>query len=461
MSAGDTRGWERPMSRAMRADGAPAFLEDYVAAGGYEGLRRALRDFEPEGVTEVLVDAGFDSGLRGRGGAGYSTGRKWSTMPLGPDAPRPRYLVCNADEMEPGSFKDRYLLTRNPHLLIEGMLVAAYAVQADIGYIFLRAQYDTPYAYVEKALQEAVAAGYIGERILGSDFSFELYLHESVGRYICGEASATLNALESQRPVPRARPPHMTGAGLHSRPTVVNNVETFSVVPSIVRNGDEWWRSLTGSPEGGTKIYGVAGRVRRTGCFELPMGTSMRELIEVHAGGMQPGFELRAVSPGGASSAFVAAADIDVAMDFTTMQSIGSSLGTGTLVLLDDHTCPVGMTLNLLQFFAQESCGWCTPCREGLQWTAAILRGIEEGRGRLEDLELLVEHTWFMATDKTFCGLAPGAMQPLGSAMRIFHDEFVEHIESGACPYPRDGSRGGAHPGADAEPAPPAESGAA
>jgi len=448
--APDTSGWERPMSRAMRADGAPAFLDDYLAAGGYEALRRALEEYRPEEVTGILVDAGFDSGLRGRGGAGYSTGRKWSTMPLGPDAPRPRYLVCNADEMEPGSFKDRYLLSRNPHLLIEGMLVGAYAVQADIGYIFLRAQYDTPYAFIEKALAEAAVAGYLGEHILGSDFSFELLLHESVGRYICGEASATLNALESQRPVPRARPPHMTGAGLHSRPTVVNNVETFSVVPSIVRNGDEWWRSLTASPEGGTKIYGVAGRVQRPGCFELPMGTSMRELIEVHAGGMLPGFELRGVSPGGASSAFVPAAGIDVAMDFTTMKSVGSSLGTGTLVLLDDHTCPVGMTLNLLEFFAQESCGWCTPCREGLQWTVAILRGIEEGRGSLEDLDLLAEHTWFMAADKTFCGLAPGAMQPLGSAMRLFRDEFVEHIERGGCPYSQGES------GAPVEPASPA-----
>ncbi len=436
MSAPDVSGWERPMTRAMREDGRPASLEDYVAAGGYEGLRRALTELTPEAVTGAVTD----SGLRGRGGAGYATGRKWSTMPLGPDAPHPKYVVCNGDEMEPGSFKDRFLLSGNPHLLIEGMLIAAYAVQADAGYIFLRAQYDDPYGCLERALAEAAAAGYLGERILGTGFSFELYLHESVGRYICGEASAMLNALESQRPNPRARPPHMTGAGLYARPTVVNNVETFCAVPSIVRNGVDWWKSIGAAAEGGTKIYGVAGRVRAPGCVELPMGTSMRELIEVHAGGMLPGYELRAVSPGGASTAFVAAAQIDVALDFGSMESVQSRLGTGTLVLLDDQTCPVAMTLNLQQFFAQESCGWCTPCREGLQWTVAVLSGIEEGRGRLTDLDLLAEQVWYMGSDKTFCDLAPGATQPLEAALRLFRDDFVHHIEQGGCRYPRRGS---------------------
>jgi NADH-quinone oxidoreductase subunit F len=244
-----------------------------------------------------------------------------------------------------------------------------------------------------------------------------------------------LNALESQRPNPRARPPHMTGAGLYARPTVVNNVETFCAVPSIVRNGVDWWKSLSSSPEGGTKIYGVAGRVQRPGCVELPMGTTIRELIEVHAGGMQPGFELRAVSPGGASTAFVPADKIDVAMDFTAMASVKSRMGTGTLVLLDDKTCPVGMTLNMMQFFAQESCGWCTPCREGLQWAAYLLREIEEGRGKLEDLDVLAEHVWFMASDKCFCDLAPGATQPLEAALRLFRGDFVAHVEAGRCPY--------------------------
>jgi NADH-quinone oxidoreductase subunit F len=437
MSRADVSGWERPMSRAMRPDGRPAFLADYRAAGGYEGLRRALEELAPPEVTQAVLD----SGLRGRGGAGFSAGRKWSTMPLGPDAPRPKYVVCNGDEMEPGSFKDRYLLERNPHLLVEGLALAGYAVEADAGYIFLRAQYDGARAALERALDEARGAGCLGADVLGSGFSFDIHLHESTGRYICGEASAMLNALEGRRPNPRARPPHMTGAGLFSRPTVVNNVETLCAVPSIVRNGADWWRGLSATDEGGTKVYGVAGRVARPGCFELPMGTTMRELIEVHAGGMLPGYELRAVSPGGASTAFVAAADLDVALDFTSMSRVLSRLGTGTLAILDDHTCPVGMTLNMVQFFAQESCGWCTPCREGLQWAVALLEGLEEGRGRTDDLDVLSEHVWFMGSDKTFCDLAPGAMQPLEAALRLFRDDFRRHVEEGRCPYPPRGSR--------------------
>jgi len=433
----DLAGWDRPLSRAMRADGRPASLDDYLAAGGYEGLARALKELAPPDVTQAVTG----SGLRGRGGAGYSTGRKWSTMPLGPDAPRRKYVVCNGDEMEPGSFKDRYLLEHNPHLLVEGMALAGYAVEADAGYIFLRAQYDRPRACLEQALVEAREGGYLGADVLRSGFDFDIYLHESTGRYICGEASAMLNALEGQRPNPRARPPHMTGAGLFARPTVVNNVETFCAVPSIVRNGADWWRGISVTEEGGTKIYGVAGRVARPGCVELPMGTSMRELIEVHAGGMLPGFALRAVSPGGASTAFVAAEDIDVALDFTAMEKVHSRLGTGTLVVLDDQTCPVGMTLNLLQFFAQESCGWCTPCREGLQWAATLLEDIEVGRGRPDDLDVLAEQVWFMGSDKSFCDLAPGAVQPLEAALRLFRDDFVRHIEGGRCPYPPRGSR--------------------
>ena len=309
---------DRPFTRAMRADGRPATLDDYVAAGGYEGLRRALDDLEAPEVTTMVTE----SGLRGRGGAGYSTGRKWSTMPLGPDAPHPKYIVCNGDEMEPGSFKDRFLMERNPHLLIEGMLLAGFATEADAGYIFVRAQYDASLAALGRAIGEARERGYLGERVLGSRFSFDIELHESIGRYICGEASAMLNALESQRPNPRARPPHMTGAGLFSRPTVVNNVETYMAVPSIVAHGPDWWKGLSVTDEGGTKICGVAGRVARPGCYELPMGTPIRQLIEVHAGGMLPGYALRAVSPGGASTAFVAAADLDVPLGFSTMGAV-------------------------------------------------------------------------------------------------------------------------------------------
>jgi NADH-quinone oxidoreductase subunit F len=427
---------DRPFTRAVRADWTAATLDDYVAAGGYEGLRRALTELEPPDVTRLVTE----SGLRGRGGAGYSTGRKWSTMPLGPDAPHPKYIVCNGDEMEPGSYKDRFLLEHNPHLLLEGLLLAGYATQADEGYIFVRAQYDTAHAAVRRAIAEAREHGYLGHDVLGSGFSFDIETHESIGRYICGEASAMLNALESQRPNPRARPPHMTGAGLYARPTVVNNVETLMAVPAIVQHGADWWKGLSVTSEGGTKIYGCAGRVVLPGCWELPMGTPMREVIEVHAGGMLPGYRLRAVSPGGASTAFVAADAIDVALDFGSMESVGSRLGTGTLVLLDDQTCPVGMTLNLIQFFAQESCGWCTPCREGLQWAATLLTDIEDGRGSLEDLDVLSEHVWLMGPDMAFCDLAPGAAQPLEGALRLFREDFERHIAEGGCTYRRRGS---------------------
>ena len=427
---------DRPFTRAMRADGRPATFDDYVAAGGYEAVRRALAVLKPPEVTTLVTE----SGLRGRGGAGYSTGRKWSTMPLGPDAPHPKYIVCNADEMEPGSFKDRFLMERNPHLLLEGMLLAGFATEADAGYIFLRQQYDGSVAALEQAIREAREYGYLGKDVFGSGFQFDIDLHVSIGRYICGEASAMLNALESQRANPRARPPHMTGAGLFSRPTVVNNVETYMAVPAIVRHGPDWWKGLSLTDEGGTKIFGVAGRVAKPGCVELPMGTPMRELIDVHAGGMLPGYALRAVSPGGASTCFVPADKLDVPLGFATMGEVESRLGTGTLVLLDDQTCPVGMTLNMMQFFAQESCGWCTPCREGLQWMAATLEDIEYGRSEPGDLDVLAEGVWFMQSDMCFCDLAPGATQPLESALRLFHDDFARHIEEGGCHYRRRGS---------------------
>jgi NADH-quinone oxidoreductase subunit F len=420
----------------MRADGRPATFDDYVATGGYEGLRRALTVLQPSEVTTMVTE----SGLRGRGGAGYSTGRKWSTMPLGPDAPHPKYIVCNADEMEPGSFKDRFLMERNPHLLLEGMLAAGFATESDAGYIFLRQQFDGSVAALEQAIGEARQYGYLGKDVAGSGFQFDIELHVSIGRYICGEASAMLNALESQRANPRARPPHMTGAGLFSRPTVVNNVETYMAVPSILQHGADWWKDLSVTDEGGTKIFGVAGRVARPGCVELPMGVPMRELIEVHAGGMLPGFALRAVSPGGASTSFVAPDKIDVPLGFSTMTEVESRLGTGTLVLLDDQTCPVGMTLNMMQFFAQESCGWCTPCREGLQWMAALLEDLEYGRGEPGDVEVLSEGVWFMQSDMCFCDLAPGATQPLESALRLFSDDFARHVVEGGCHYRRRGS---------------------
>jgi NADH-quinone oxidoreductase subunit F len=422
---------ERPLTAAFRADGRPANIADYEAAGGYEALRTALRELAPAEVTKLVSD----SGLRGRGGAGFSTGGKWSHVPVGDMAPAIKYVVCNGDEMEPGSFKDRHLIEGNPHLLIEGMALACYAIQARTGYIFLRAQYDKPYALLTQAIAEAKAKGYLGEHILGSGFSLEIYLHVSIGRYMCGEASAMLNALQSDRPNPRWRPPHMASAGLWSRPTVVNNVESLCCVPPIVRLGPERWKSLGLTDEGGTRMYGVSGRVNRTGAWELPVGTPMREVIEQHAGGMRDGFALRAVLPGGASTPFVPAEAIDVIMDFDHMKEAGYSLGTGTALLVDDSVCPIGLVRNLVRFFAQESCGWCTPCWGGLPWAADVLNDIEEGRGRLSDLDLLEEQCWFMGEDMCFCDLAPSATKPLGTALKLFRDDFERHIREGRCSY--------------------------
>jgi len=439
---------ERPLTGAFRADRRALDLAEYEAAGGYEALRLALSELAPGDVIQAVSD----SGLRGRGGAGYATGRKWSFVPMGADAPPVKYVVCNGDEMEPGSFKDRFLIEGSPHLLVEGMALACYAIGASTGYIFVRAQYDKPYALLSRALDEARERGYLGRHVLGSDFDLEINLHMSVGRYMCGEASGMLNALQSDRANPRWRPPHMASAGLWSRPTVINNVESLCCVPGIVRLGPERWRALGLTDEGGTRICGVSGRARQTGAWELPVGTPLREMIEGLAGGMRDGYRLRAVLPGGASTPFIPAADLDIPMDFDHMKQAGYGLGTGTALLIDDSVCPVGLTLNLLRFFAQESCGWCTPCWAGLPWAVSVLNDIEEGRGRLEQLDLLEEQCWFMGEEMCFCDLAPSATKPLRTALKLFRDDFERHIAEGRCSYHRERPAGGPSP-AGARPA--------
>jgi len=447
---------ERPLTGAFRADGRPLDIDEYMAAGGYEALRTALRDMAPGDVTQAVSDAG----LRGRGGAGYATGRKWSFVPMGDDAPPAKYVVCNGDEMEPGSFKDRFLIQGNPHLLVEGMALACYAIGASTGYIFVRAQYDEPFALLSRALGEAHERGYLGERIMGTDVSLEINVHVSVGRYMCGEASGMLNALQSDRANPRWRPPHMASAGLWSRPTVINNVESLCCVPGIVRLGPERWRALGLTDEGGTRICGISGRARRTGAWEFPVGTPLREMIEGPAGGMRDGYTLRAVLPGGASTPLIPADDIDIPMDFDHMKKAGYGLGTATALLVDDSVCPVGLCLNLLRFFAQESCGWCTPCWAGLPWAVGVVNDIEEGRGRPEHLDLLVEQMWIMGEEMCFCDLAPSATKALGTALKLFRDEFESHIADGRCSYrahrsAADASAAGAGPNAGGSPAPP------
>jgi NADH-quinone oxidoreductase subunit F len=422
---------ERPLTRNIRPDREPLSLKEYEHVGGYQAVRKSLHSMAPQEVMELVKQ----SNLLGRGGAGFPTGTKWSFVPMGQDAPRPKYLVANADEMEPGTFKDRLLLEGDPHQLIEGMIVSAYAIQADVAYIFLRSEYTLAAKRLRKAIAEAYENNYLGKNIAGTGYSLELYLHISAGRYMCGEETGLLNALEGKRATPRSKPPYPQVSGLWGKPTIVNNVETLCNVPHIANHGAEWFKSLSLTGEGGTKIYGASGKVKRPGAWELPMGTTIREILEEHAGGMRDGLKFRGVIPGGASTDFLVEKHLDVKMDYASVQKAGSRMGTGTMIILDDRTCPVGLVHNLERFFAQESCGWCTPCREGLPWTARILQALENGQGQADDLERLAWHARFLGPGLTFCALAPGAVEPLQSALQYFKEDFERHIHERQCPW--------------------------
>jgi NADH-quinone oxidoreductase subunit F len=414
---------DKPLTQNIKPDRSPASLDDYRRTGGYEGFRKAVRDLTPADVVGMVKD----SGLRGRGGAGFPTGVKWGLVPQG-EASGQNYVVVNADEMEPGTFKDRLLMEEDPHQLIEGIAIAAYAIQASVAYIFLRGEYHLPARRLERALREAHAAGWLGDDILGSGFNLAIHLHTSAGRYICGEETALLNALEGKRAIPRAKPPYPHVSGLWGRPTVVNNVETLCNAPHILRHGAPWYRSLGRGQDAGTKLFGVSGRTRRTGLWELPMGTPIRELLEGCAGGMRDGYRLRGFLPGGASTDFLLPEHLDLPMDYDALMRAGSRLGTGTMIILDDRTCPVEMVLNLERFFARESCGWCTPCRDGLPWVVTLLEGILAGRGYPEDLDLLMQLCRRMGPGHTFCALAPGAAEPLQSALKHFRGDFEGYL---------------------------------
>lgn len=419
---------QRPLTEHIKSLSEPLSLADYDRLGGYCAAQKAL-SMEPQAVTKLILD----SGLRGRGGAGFSTGFKMGAVPL--NFTGPKYLVANADEMEPGCFKDRWLLEGNPHQLIEGMIISAFAIQATAGYIFMRGEYTLAQKIMEQALHDAYAKGILGKDILGTTYNFELYLHKSSGRYICGEETALINALEGRRATPRSKPPYPQTSGLWGKPTLVQNVETLSNLPHIVKNGIEWFRSLSKGEDPGTKIFGISGRVKHPGAWELPLGTTMREILNVHAGGMKDGYKFRAALPGGASTEFLLEKHLDTPMDYSSMAKLSTFMGTGTMIVLDDQTCPIGMMLNLERFFKQESCGFCTPCRDGLAWIVDILAAIEEGEGHPEDLPILLQHAQLLKPGSTFCPLAPGASMPLRSGLTYFADEFASHFRTKRCPY--------------------------
>ena len=422
---------ETPLTGNIRPGHEPLGIADYMRVGGYRAVHKALGEMSPADVIGVITQ----SKLRGRGGAGFPTGVKWSVVPGKEVAPGPRYLVVNADEMEPGTFKDRLLLEGNPHQLIEAIIIAAYAIQANIAYIFLRGEYHLAEYRLQQAIGQAEVQGYLGANILGSGFNLSAHLHTSGGRYICGEETALLTALEGKRATPRAKPPFPQISGLWGMPTVVNNVETLCNIPHIINNGADWFIGLGLGDDGGTKIYGASGHVNRPGAWELPMGTPLRDIIEVHAGGMRDGYELRSVLPGGASTSFLMPDDLDVAMNYSSVEKLGSRLGTGAVVVLDQRSCPVGMIRNLEHFFAQESCGWCTPCRDGLPWVERLLAGIEAGEGEADDLHILEQHVNLLGPGRTFCAHAPGAMAPLASGLRYFRADFERHIRDKRCPW--------------------------
>ncbi|RKR07441.1 NADH dehydrogenase subunit F [Kushneria sinocarnis] len=413
-----------PLTFRVRDDRAPVGLEEYQDTRGYEAVRNMLRDLSPDELIERMKAAN----VRGRGGGGFSAGMKWSLTMKGEGVPR-GYIVCNADEMEPGTFKDRLLMEELPHLLIEGMIIAGYANNARLGYIFLRGEYVEAAHRIEQALQEARAAGILGPKVCGYDFDFDIYLHTGAGRYICGEETALINSLEGRRANPRSKPPFPGQSGAWGKPTVVNNVETLCNGPAIVLRGADWYQSLSGerSNDGGTKLYGVSGKVKEPGLVELPMGASAREIIDM-AGGMRDGLELKAWLPGGGSTGFLLPEHLDLTMDFDTIGKAGSRLGTGLLAVIADNQSIVSLTRNLEDFFARESCGWCTPCRDGLPWTARILHSLEKGEGENGDIEMLESLASDLGPGKTFCAHAPGAAMPLQTALKHFRAEFEAGI---------------------------------
>ena len=406
---------------------APVGIDRYLETGGYEGLRAALA-MEPEDVIEEVKR----SGLRGRGGAGFPTGTKWSFIPQGTG--KPVYVVCNADESEPGTFNNREMIERDPHQLIEGIVICSYAVRCSTAFIYCRGEFVWPGTVLAGAIRDAYERGYLGSDVMGTGYALDIVLHRASGAYICGEETALLNSLEGLRGQPRLRPPFPAVEGLYASPTVINNVETLSNVPHIMTKGAEWFASIGTEKSTGTAIYSISGKVERPGNYEAPMGTTARVLIDGYAGGVLAGRALKAWTPGGSSTPFLTAEHLDTPMDFESVAAAGSLLGTKAMMVFDETDCIVAAALRFTRFYAHESCGKCTNCREGTWWLERVLRRIEAGSAREQDIELAKDIGGNMLF-KAFCALADGAVSPVDSSIRYFRDEYEEHLRLGRCPF--------------------------
>lgn len=401
-------------------------IGDYIKRGGYEALRKVLTGMSQEEVIAEMKT----SGLRGRGGAGFPTGLKWSFMPR--SFPGQKYIVCNSDEGEPGTFKDRDILRFNPHTVIEGMIIAGYAMGVSAGYNYIHGEIYQIYERFEEAIAEARAAGFLGDNILGSDFSFQLNAHHGYGAYICGEETGLLESLEGKKGQPRFKPPFPASFGLYGKPTTINNTETFAAVPWIIRNGGQAYADVGIPNNGGTKLFSITGDIERPGTYEIPLGTSFATLLEL-AGGMRKGSKIKAVIPGGSSSP-VLPGDImmGLTMDYDAISKAGSMLGSGAVIVMDDTRCMVKSLLRLSYFYYEESCGQCTPCREGTGWLYRMVNRIEHGQGRQEDLEML-DTVAGNIMGRTICALGDAAAMPVRGFLKHYRDEFAYHIEHKKC----------------------------
>ncbi len=403
-------------------------LDVYESAGGYQALRKALRELKPSDVIEIIKK----SGLRGRGGAGFPTGMKWGFVPK--NTGKHIYLCVNADESEPGTFKDRLIIEKDPHQLIEGTIISAYALDCHLAFIYIRGELVRPARLLSNVVDEAYARGYLGKNILNSGYDLDIIVHRGAGAYICGEETALLESLEGKRGHPRLKPPFPAAVGLYKCPTVINNVETLANVPHIIRNGPEWFSSIGSERNTGTRLFGVSGHVVRPGVYEFPMGIPLREIIYDHCGGIRNRRKLKGVIPGGSSVPILSADQVDVRMDFDSVAKAGSMLGSAGVVVMDDSTCMVKAVTRITKFYAEESCGQCTQCREGTEWLLQILKRIEQGKGRSGELEILLDICASMK-GRTICPLSDACAMPVESYVQKYRDEFAAHIDQHGCPF--------------------------